>query len=56
MSLIQFNVFPEVKKYIIDPYYEQHPDEDVEKRRELGLLDYDEDESVFDDIPKDNTL
>lgn len=56
MFLIQFNVFPEVKKYIIDPYYEQHPDEDVEKRHELGLLDYDEDESVFDDIPKDNTL
>jgi hypothetical protein len=49
--LIQFNVFPEIKKYIIDPYYNEHPDEDIEKRRNLGLLDDDEeeDESVFED-------
>lgn len=52
MFLIQFNVFPEVKKYIIDPYYEQHPDEDIEKRRSLGLLDYD-DEAIFEDTPDD---
>ncbi len=49
MFLIQFNVFPEVKKYIIDPYYEEHPDDDIEKRRELGLLDYEEDTAVFED-------
>lgn len=49
--LIQFNVFPEIKKYIIDPYYKEHPDEDIEKRRELGVLDEEpeEDDAVFDD-------
>ncbi len=56
MFLIQFNVFPEVKKYIIDPYYKEHPDEDIEKRRELGLLDYDEEENVFDDTQRDTSL
>lgn len=56
MFLIQFNVFPEVKNYIIDPYYKDHPDEDIEKRRELGLLDYDEDVSVFEDRPGGPTL
>ncbi|MBQ3550546.1 MAG: YesL family protein [Clostridia bacterium] len=52
--LIQYNVFPEVKKYIIDPYYEEHPDEDIEKRRELGLIDDDEDEAVFADTGSQN--
>ena len=56
MFLIQFNVFPEVKKYIIDPYYQDHPDEDIETRRELGVLDYDEDVSVFEDRPQGPTL
>ncbi len=37
MLLIQFNIFPLVKKYIIDPYYKEHPNEDVEKRRDLAL-------------------
>ena len=54
--LIQYNVFPEVKKYIIDPYYEEHPDEDIEKRRELGLLDDDENEAVFNDEPQGPSL
>ena len=35
--LIQFCVFDSVKKYIIDPYYKEHPGEDIEKRRNLGL-------------------
>lgn len=35
--LIQYTVFPLVKKAIIDPYYKEHPDEDVEKRRDLNL-------------------
>ncbi len=48
--LIQFNVFPEIKKYIIDPYYKEHPDEDIEKRRDLGVYEEEEpEESVFDD-------
>ncbi len=35
--MIQFTVFPLVKKAIIDPYYKEHPGEDIEKRRELNL-------------------
>ncbi len=35
--LIQYCCFPAIKKYIIDPYYEEHPDEDIEKRRDLGI-------------------
>ena len=35
--LIQFAIFPTIRRVIIDPYYEKHPDEDKEKRRELGL-------------------
>ncbi len=44
--LIQFFTFGSIKKYIIDPYYEQHPDADIEKRRNLGL-DVPEDEEAF---------
>lgn len=49
MFLIQFNVFPEIKKFIIDPYYKDHPDEDIEKRRDLGVLEYEGSDAVFDD-------
>lgn len=35
--LIQFFTFGSIKKYIIDPYYKEHPDDDIEKRRSLGL-------------------
>ena len=35
--LIQYFVFPSIKKHMIDPYYEQHPDDDIELRRNLGL-------------------
>ena len=35
--LIQFNCFPAIQKYIIDPYYEAHPDEDISLRRSLSL-------------------
>lgn len=35
--LIQYCIFPSVKKYIIDPYYKEHPEDDIEKRRDLGL-------------------
>lgn len=41
--LIQFFTFGSIKKYIIDPYYEQNPDADIEKRRNLGL-----------DVPEDD--
>ena len=35
--LIQFCTFPAINKFIIDPYYAEHPDLDIEKRRSLGL-------------------
>lgn len=35
--LVQFCTFPSIKKYIIDPYYLEHPDEDIDKRRDLGI-------------------
>ncbi|MBO5929377.1 MAG: hypothetical protein J6Q42_05100, partial [Clostridia bacterium] len=50
--LIQFTVFPLVKKHIIDPYYKDHPDEDLDKRRDLNLADDDiqPEDAVFEDI------
>ena len=47
--VIQYNIFPAVKKHMIDPYYEAHPGEDVELRRNLGLNIEEEDDAVFDD-------
>ncbi len=35
--LIQFNIFGNIKKYMIEPYYRDHPDEDIELRRRLGV-------------------
>ena len=35
--LVQFCTFGSIKKYIIDPYYKEHPEADIEKRRDLGL-------------------
>ena len=35
--MIQYFTFGSIKKYIIDPYYAEHPDADIEKRRDLGL-------------------
>ena len=35
--LVQYCTFPSIKKCIIDPYYEEHPDEDIEKRQNLGI-------------------
>ncbi len=58
--LVQYCTFPSVIKYIIAPYYEEHPDDDIEKRRDLGLpvpedevneedTDEDNEENVFND-------
>ena len=58
--LIQYFTFPCIKKVIIDPYYAEHPDEDIEKRRDLGIEveeekpevpegEDEEPENVFDD-------
>ena len=35
--LVQYCVFPSITKYIIDPYYAEHPDDDIEKRKNLGI-------------------
>lgn len=35
--LVQYCTFPSIKKFIIDPYYAEHPDEDIQKRKDLGL-------------------
>lgn len=35
--LIQYFTFPAIKKYIIDPYYNEHPDADIQLRLDLGL-------------------
>lgn len=35
--LIQFTIFPLVRKLIIDPYYEKNPDADKQLRRDLNL-------------------
>ena len=60
--LIQYFVFPSIKKHMIDPYYKEHPDADIELRRNLGLeieeatsSDDEEEHTVEeedDDIPK----
>lgn len=52
--LIQYNVFPVVKRLMIDPYYKEHPGEDLEAKRALNLEDLDahedEEEPVFQDM------
>ncbi len=50
--LIQFTVFPLIQKHIIDPYYQEHPDEDMDKRRDLNLSDETQttEETVFEDM------
>ena len=51
--LIQFTIFPLVRKLIIDPYYAEHPDADKQLRRDLNLEVEDtadeKAEVVFDD-------
>lgn len=47
--LVQFCVFPSVKKVMIDPYYAEHPNDDIELRKSLGL-EVDEPETEEDDV------
>lgn len=53
--LTQLLIFPKVKQLMIDPYYEQHPDQDVDLRRNLGLEVEEEDNSVFNDTSFEKT-
>ena len=49
--MTQYYVFPSIKQYVIDPYYAEHPDEDIEKRRNLGIeVDNGDDESDAEDV------
>ncbi len=47
--LIMYCVFPAVEKTMIIPYYKENPDADIEQRRNLGLIDEDDVDTVFDD-------
>ena len=49
--LTSWITFPVIKKIMIDPYYEKNPDKDIEKRRELGILENDPEaeERIFTD-------
>ena len=48
--VVQYGVFPSIKKYMIDPYYDEHPDADIDKRRNLGLEVDDDIKADFEDI------
>ena len=52
--LIQYNIFPLIKKHMIDPYYKEHPGEDKEAKRALNIEDEndepDENVAVFQDM------
>lgn len=48
--LIQFTIFPFVKKTMIDPYYEAHPEADKTAMRTLNIdIPDEEDNAVFED-------
>ena len=51
--LIQFCTFPSIVKYIIDPYYKEHPHEDIELRKSLGL-EIEEEENGEEEVFSDN--
>ena len=53
--LIQYTIFPLIKKHMIDPYYKEHPGEDIEAKRALNIAEEedkpaDEEEPVFQDV------
>ena len=53
--LIQYCTFPAIRKYIIDPYYAEHPDDDIELRRNLGLEIPGEDDEEDEDENEENS-
>ena len=53
--LVQYCVFPSIKKCIIDPYYHDHPNEDLELRRNLGL-EIEEEKSQETEPQEENAL
>ncbi len=57
--LTQFTVFPLIEKTMIEPYYREHPEEDIDRRRDLNLTvegqDDQGEESIFEDTGASNT-
>lgn len=53
--LIQYCTFPSIKKFVIDPYYDEHPGEDIEKRKALGL-DIPEEKTADEDSADEDAL
>ena len=51
--LIQFNCFPAIQKYMIDPYYKAHPEEDITLRRRLSLEPEEHTEETLDPVFRD---
>ncbi len=51
--LKQYCIFPIIRKTMIDPYYEQHPDDDILLRRRLGLLPPEEDDFDYSSIKEE---
>ncbi len=47
--LIQFSIFPYIKRNMIDPYYEQHPEADKKAMRALNIEIEEEEDAVFED-------
>ena len=37
LLLVQYCIFPSIKTHLIDPYYAEHPDEDIEMRKRMDL-------------------
>lgn len=52
--LIQFVIFPYIRKVMIDPYYEAHPEADRTALRLLNLEEDTSDEAVFEDRKVDD--
>ena len=54
--LIQFNSFENIKEYMIIPYYKDHPDDDLELRRRLGILETENEDTDNDDTDEDDNF
>ncbi len=58
--LVQFTVFPLIHKTIIEPYYREHPEEDIDRRRDLNLTVEDQnaerEEVIFEDTGVSDTV
>ncbi len=53
--LIQYTIFPLIQKHIIDPYYAEHPHEDMQQRHDLAL-DPSEEEKAAQEIDENEVI